>query len=430
MTQDPPSVLPFHHLDYRAFGDELKKIKRELDHSRSEADFKHLRKIERWGRLCSVAGYATAWIVPNPVSACMISQGSFTRWTMVTHHVTHRGYDKVPGVPPRYTSKHFARRWRRLVDWLDWIVPDAWDYEHNVFHHYYTGEVTDPDLVERNVEFFRQWKLPIPLKSLVIAFFMCTWKLLYYAPNTIWILQAVRAREQKARAAQGKLRWVVPDDHQPVKTLHLLLPISRAGREFWRRSVLPYGLVRFGLTPLLFLPLGSWAAISVLLNVLMAEIITNMHTFLMIVPSHAASDLYRFTTPVANRNEFYVRQIIGSSNYRCGSDRNDFLHGWLNYQIEHHLWPDLSMRQYQMVQPRVKALCEKYDIPYVQESVWKRFAKLWRILLGVESMQIAMTTGDIETAEGEWAGVQTANVQVTTAMDHTAVPQPMSNPQR
>lgn len=399
MNQDQLfSVRHFDHLDYRAFGDELQAIKRELDASRSEADFRHLRKIERWGRLCSIAGFATAWIVPNPISAFLISQGNFTRWTMMAHHVTHRGYDKTPGVWPRYTSKQFARGWRRIVDWLDWIVPDAWDYEHNVFHHYYTGEVTDPDLVERNVEFFCAWRLPIPLKALVIAFFMCTWKLLYYAPNTNWILQRVRARQQKEKQAQGKLRSVVPDDHQPVETLQLLLPISSGGREFWCRAVLPYGLVRFVLTPLLFLPVGYWAALSVLVNVIMAEIFTNIHTFLTIVPSHAASDLYRFMTPVADRNEFYVRQIVGSANYRCGSDLNDFLHGWLNYQIEHHLWPDLSMRQYQQVQPRVKALCEKYGIPYVQESIFTRFAKLWKILLGIESMQIGDTTRNSEPA--------------------------------
>jgi fatty acid desaturase len=398
MTQEQPTLLHFDHLDYRALGDEIKEIRLDLDADRSEADLKHLRKIERWGRLCTLAGYATAWIVPNPLSAFLISQGNFTRWTMVAHHVTHRGYDKTPGAPQRYNSKHFARRWRRFVDWLDWIVPDAWDYEHNVFHHYYTGEVTDPDLVERNVDFFRTWRMPIPIKAVVIAFFMCTWKLLYYAPNTIWILQQVRARKQKARSDQGKLREVVPDDHRPVTTLRLLLPISAEGREFWRRSVLPYGIVRFVLTPLLFLPLGNWAAICVLINVLIAEVFTNIHTFLMIVPSHAASDLYRFTTPVAGRNEFYVRQIIGTSNYRCGSDLNDFLHGFLNYQIEHHLWSDLSMRQYQQVQPRVKALCEKYGIPYVQESIFTRFFKLWKILLGVESMRIGNTTGDVEPA--------------------------------
>ena len=401
MTQNQPTLLHFNHVDYRAFGDDLKAIRRDLDAGRSESDFEHLRKIERWGRLCTVAGYATAWIVPNPISALLISQGNFTRWTMIAHHVTHRGYDKTPGTPPRYQSKHFARGWRRFIDWLDWIVPDAWDYEHNVFHHYYTGEVTDPDLVERNVDFFRTWRVPIPVKAVVIAFFMCTWKLLYYAPNTIWILQQVRARKQKARSDQGKMREVIPDDHQPVTTLRLLLPIAAEGREFWRRSVLPYGIVRFVVTPLLFLPLGNWAAVYVLINVLLAEVFTNIHTFLTIVPSHAASDLYRFTTPVANRNEFYVRQVIGSSNYRCGSDLNDFLHGWLNYQIEHHLWPDLSMRQYQQVQPRVRALCEKYGIPYVQESIFTRFVKLWKILLGVESMRIGDAPGEAEPASPE-----------------------------
>ena len=400
MTQEQSTVHHFNHLDYRAFGKELKEIRRDLDAKGSETDFKHLRKIERWGRLCTLVGYATAWMVPNPISAFLISQGNFTRWTMVAHHVTHRGYDKTPNVPRRYTSKYFARRWRRFVDWLDWIDPDAWDYEHNVFHHYYTGEVTDPDLVERNVDFFRTLRMPIPIKAVVIAFFMCTWKLLYYAPNTIWILQQVRARKQKARSEQGKLREVVPDDHRPVTTLGMLLPISGDGVEFWCRSVLPYGLIRFVLTPLLFLPLGTWAAISVLINVLLAEVFTNIHTFLTIVPSHAASDLYRFTTPVHHRNEFYVRQIIGSANYRCGGDLNDFLHGWLNYQIEHHLWPDLSMRQYQQVQPRVEAVCEKYGIPYVQEGLFTRFVKLWKILLGVESMRIGHTspTGDLPNA--------------------------------
>ncbi len=399
MTDDQRTVSRhFHHLDHQAIGNELKQIRAELDANRSEADFRHLRKIERWGRLCSAAGYATAWIVPNPISAFLISQGNFTRWTMITHHVTHRGYDITPGVPPRYTSKIFARGWRRFVDWLDWIVPEAWNYEHNVFHHYYTGELTDPDLVERNVDFFRAWRLYRPIKALVIIFFMCTWKLIYYAPNTIWILQQIRARKQREQSAQGTLRSIMPDDHHPVATLRLLLPLNAAGREFWGRAVLPYAIVRFVVTPLLFLPIGPWAAMFVLINVLLAEVFTNIHTFLTIVPSHAASDLYRFTTPVSNRDEFYVRQIVGTANYRCGGDLNDFMHGWLNYQIEHHLWPDLSMRQYRQAQPRVKAVCQKYGIPYVQESLFTRFFKLWKILLGVESMRIGHTSKRVDPA--------------------------------
>jgi fatty acid desaturase len=391
MAKSHTIVSGFDHLDYGALGAELKKIRQELDASRGQADVKHLRKIEYWGRACTWLGFATAWLVPNPISAWLISQGNFTRWTMLAHHVMHRGYDKIPGIPPRYKSQVFARGWRRFIDWLDWMVPEAWDHEHNVFHHYYTGELTDPDLVERNVDFFREWRAPIPIKMVVIIFFMCTWKLLYYAPNTLWILLRMRERQRQDRSAQGKLRAVIPSSHRPVNTLWLLLPISTAGRTFWWRSVLPYGLVRFVVTPALFWPLGNWAVFCVLVNVLLAEVITNIHSFLMIVPSHAAQDLYRFDTPAQNRNEFYVRQIIGTANYSCGGDFKDFLHGWLNYQIEHHLWPDLSMRQYRLAQPKVQELCAKYRLPYTQESVFMRFAKLWKILLGTESMRVAQT---------------------------------------
>jgi fatty acid desaturase len=62
------------------------------------------------------------------------------------------------------------------------------------------------------------------------------------------------------------------------------------------------------------------------------------------------------------------------------------LHGWLNYQIEHHLWPDLPMSEYQRLQPQVKALCEKYGIPYVQESVWVRLKKTVDVMVGNSSM--------------------------------------------
>ncbi|HEX4974512.1 MAG TPA: fatty acid desaturase [Pseudomonadales bacterium] len=65
---------------------------------------------------------------------------------------------------------------------------------------------------------------------------------------------------------------------------------------------------------------------------------------------------------------------------------NDFLHGWLNYQIEHHLFPAMPLRQYQLIQPEVKALCEKHGIAYLQESVWKRLIKALEIMVGKTSM--------------------------------------------
>ena len=60
----------------------------------------------------------------------------------------------------------------------------------------------------------------------------------------------------------------------------------------------------------------------------------------------------------------------------------DFSHGWLNYQIEHHVWADLSMLQYQKAQPQLKAICAKYGVPYVQENVFERLRKTVDIMVG------------------------------------------------
>jgi hypothetical protein len=72
-------------------------------------------------------------------------------------------------------------------------------------------------------------------------------------------------------------------------------------------------------------------------NVVLAEILTNIHAYITIVTNHAGDDLYTFDDAVKPRSpSFYVRQIVGSANYVTNSDDiTDFCHGFLNYQIEH-----------------------------------------------------------------------------------------------
>merc|ERR1712205_227246 len=97
----------------------------------------------------------------------------------------------------------------------------------------------------------------------------------------------------------------------------------------------------------------------------------------------AAADVYRFKTPVkVKTDDFYLRAVIGSANFRTGGDVNDFLHGWLNYQIEHHMFADMTMLSYQRMAPEVKAICEKHGVPYVQESVFERLRKTLQIGVG------------------------------------------------
>lgn len=178
------------------FTQEINELRKEIKSSIGIKDYKHLLKIEWWGRICAILGYATAWIIPNPISAFFISTGNFARWTMITHHISHRAYDTIEGVPNRYKSKFYASGFRRYFDWLDWMHPKAWDYEHNFLHHYHTGEIKDPDLVEYNLEFLRKSRLPLFIKYIIILFFVLTWKYTYYTPNTLMELQRKRLKEE------------------------------------------------------------------------------------------------------------------------------------------------------------------------------------------------------------------------------------------
>ena len=73
-------------------------------------------------------------------------------------------------------------------------------------------------------------------------------------------------------------------------------------------------------------------------------------------------------------------------NFRTGGDVVDFLHGFLNYQIEHHLFFDLPLRTYRAIAPRVEETCRRHGVPYVKEPVWSRVKKLVDVMVGKTSM--------------------------------------------
>ena len=58
-----------------------------------------------------------------------------------------------------------------------------------------------------------------------------------------------------------------------------------------------------------------------------------------------------------------MRAVTSSANFRTGGDLNDFMHGWLNYQVEHHAWPQLSMLSYQKAAPQVSLPFDPMALP-------------------------------------------------------------------
>lgn len=370
MITEVPAFDP-DAIDCDGFFRELRAIRRDVEAALGEDDIRHLQKLEALGRVATALGLATAW-APNPVSMAALALGRSTRWLLM-HHVGHRGYDRVPGIPARYTSRVFASGWRRLLDWPDWMLPEAWKYEHNVLHHTHTGELSDPDLIERNAASLRDSKLPVGVKLAGLGALALTWRSFYYAPNTVkaWLERGQEAR----REGDGEGN---PPGYR---------------RTLWLRGYAPYALLQFGALPALFLPLGPLAVGSALVNSLGAEALTNLHTFLVVGPNHTGEDLYRFDSRPRSKAESAVRQVLGSANYATGSDRVDYAHLWLNYQIEHHLFPDMPMLRYREIQPKIKALCAKYGIPYVQESVFTRVKKMVAVAVGRASMKRAENVG-------------------------------------
>ena len=122
-------------------------------------------------------------------------------------------------------------------------------------------------------------------------------------------------------------------------------------------------------------------------NKILAELMVNFHSFLVIGPNHTADDLYRYRFHYDNKNEFYVTQIMGSVNYSCGYEIADYLCIWVNYQIEHHIFPDLPMTKYREIQPKIKELCAKHKIPYRQESIFRRFGRMLDVCVGKTSLR-------------------------------------------
>jgi len=381
------------NLDYDAFAKDVSDLGKTLIKETSEDDVEHLNKIVNWRDTAAIIGVASMWLAPNPITIAALSTWTYASWTMIAHHTCHGGYNRVDA--GKFNSRGFALATipRRVADWCDWMLPEAWNIEHNRLHHYHLGEPQDPDLVERNLEFLRSMDTSMAFKYAQVIAFMPIWKWFYYAPNTFKELQIAKFKSAgKALPAEAK-----PEDAVTLGTL--FSPKSEAEKAmgdvvdplgFVTKVLAPFLLTRFVLlpAPLLLVPgLGATLFGHAVVNLVLAELLTNVHGFITIVTNHAGNDLYKFDDEVKPKTgSFYVRQIVSSANYATGTDPIDFTHGWLNYQIEHHVWPDLSMLQYQRGAPFLKAICEKHGVPYVQENVFERLRKTVDIMVGKTSM--------------------------------------------
>ncbi len=352
----------------------LKEIGTAAHANTGMADYRHMRKVQALGHMFFAFGILILLKKMVYVSAIFIAVSLMVRWLLM-HHIGHGGYDRIPNIPSAYHSKRYALGWRRYVDWFDWLKPEAWNFEHNYLHHYFTGEDKDPDLVEKNLIWLAQARRPLWMKYLILLFFAATWKFTYYSARTLSYLKG----------------------YNEITFFNFFDLRKRSQRVMWFELFLPYVVFHYFFISLVLNALVPGMGALYLQARIIAEVLHNVHTFLVIIPNHSGPDVYRYPSvdPLKRGgSSYYLRQILGSANFSTGSEWVDFSQMYLNYQIEHHLFPTLSMLQYRIIQPKVKALCAEYRIPYIQENVFVRFFKMTQIATGQSTMKCATAEFD------------------------------------
>jgi fatty acid desaturase len=85
------------------------------------------------------------------------------------------------------------------------------------------------------------------------------------------------------------------------------------------------------------------------------------------------------TLTAADELDFLHRQVLTSRNVR-GSRMVDFLLGGLNYQIEHHLFPNMPRPNLRRAQPLIRRFCHQHQIDYREASLFGSYAEAVRHL--------------------------------------------------
>jgi linoleoyl-CoA desaturase len=138
-----------------------------------------------------------------------------------------------------------------------------------------------------------------------------------------------------------------------------------------------------------------------------ANIVRNVWAHSIIFCGHFPDQTYTFSqeeTKDESRGAWYVRQLVGAANIEGGA----LFHvasGNLGYQVEHHLYPDMPSTRYAEIAPRVKAICQRYELPYNSGPLSKQLGMVHRTIL-----RLAFPGGKPRPKPGPYQGGDTSDL--------------------
>ena len=279
-------------------------------------------------------------------------------------------------------------------DWDTASTSRAWKHSHNYVHHTYTnirGKDKDLGYEIMRVDPQQPWH-PVYLfqpfyNVLLMALF--EWGVAFHDLD----LEAIRAGEKskedlvkELKGIAGKARAQIVKDYVAwplisglVMTGIDLALVASGGREpSTRRERL-----RAKLSGRLRSPSKAQQAQDLLRQLIerrsfrepfrstvfadaIANIIRNIWSHGIIFCGHFPDQTYTFSQKEVedeSKGARYVRQLVGAANIE-GGPLFHVISGNLGYQVEHHLYPDMPSTRYGEIAPRVREICERYELPY------------------------------------------------------------------
>nr|WP_051124945.1 acyl-CoA desaturase [Amycolatopsis benzoatilytica] len=198
------------------------------------------------------------------------------------------------------------------------------------------------------------------------------------------VIPALAFTSRQAAAKQGFLRWMAK--HQAILFFPLLtlegLSLHAAGfRAVWRGETKMRRLEGALLTAHL---VAYLTAVFLVLSPGIAVVFIVVHQALwgVYMGSSFAPNHKGMATMTGRPLDFLRRQVLTSRNIR-GGPVTDFVLGGLNYQIEHHLFPNMPRPHLRRAQPIVERFCRSHDIPYVQTSLVRSYGQVLGHLHGL-----------------------------------------------
>jgi linoleoyl-CoA desaturase len=130
-------------------------------------------------------------------------------------------------------------------------------------------------------------------------------------------------------------------------------------------------------------------------------VIRNVWSYAIIFCGHFPDQTYTFTPQEVEgetRGGWYVRQLIGAANID-GGPLFHVISGNLGYQVEHHLFPDMPSTRYGEIAPQVRAICERYGLPYNTGPLHRQLGMVQRTIL-----RLALPGGQPRPKPGPYTG--------------------------